>query len=186
MNSIPKVAIQLMGGGWCYVHRPDRAHQIWVRVEPDGEAKNRVLDFAGLRFKIAEVHIYARNGNIDTSIIRDLPFSTIESLINSNGAELWEGYGEKVDLETIRRSEISRIRFKDVKRLKLSKPETRKLSDEFLSKVAKFYIQSVQIGEPPIVAISEEAGVPYGTADNWVRKARAKGFLVRGDAGKVS
>ena len=148
--------------------------------------KGRTLDFMDKRFKIVEMHIDAVEGKLDPATIRDLPFSTIESLINGHGEELWNSYSNKVDFDTIRRSEIPRVAFKEVKLLKLSKPEDGKLSDDFLKRVADFYIQSVEIGRPPIVAISEEARIPYGTADSWARKARARGFLSRGDAGKVS
>lgn len=186
MKPIPKVAIEFFDGGWCYVHRSDRKHQIWVRVEPEEEVKRGVADYSAFRFKIVEMHIDSGQGKLDPSALRDLPFSTIESLINSQGKELWETWNKPVDFEDIRRSEIRNFTFKEVRRLKLSKPEDGKLSDEFLIRVANFYRQSVQIGKPPIVAISEEVKIPYGTADSWVRKARARGFLSRGDAGKVS
>jgi hypothetical protein len=186
MKPIPKVAIELFDGGWCYVHRPDRKHQIWVRVEPEEEMKGGLADYSAFRFKIVEMHIDSGQGKLDPSAIRNLPFSAIESLINEHGEEVWETLTPKVNFEKIRRSEIRHVTFKEVKRLKLSKPEDGKLSDEFLIQVANFYRQSVQIGRPPIVAISEEVKIPYGTADSWVRKARARGFLSRGDAGKVS
>lgn len=186
MKSVPKVAIELFEGGWCFIHRPDRRYRLWVRVTPEAEMKDRVADFSSNRFKIVEIHIDGGESKLEWSALRNLPFSTIESLINSHGEELWEKYSKKVDFEMIRGSKISKVTFKDLKLIKLSKPEDGKLSDEFLRRVADFYIQAVQIGRPPIVALSEEAGIPYGTADNWARKARARGFLSRGDAGKVS
>ena len=186
MSPKPTVAISFFEGGWCFVHLPKNAVDIWVRVKPEGISRKNVLDFSNLRFKIVELRLDSGENKLDPNFVRAIPFSAIESLINREGLYLWETWNLKADFEKVRKQERPRVSFDKVKRLKLSKPQGRLLTDDFLKQVSAFYIQSVEIGENPIVAMSEVADVAYKTAESWARKARAKGFLSRGDAGKVS
>ena len=189
MSPVPKVAISIFEGGWCFVHLPKSSVHIWVRVKPFGEHNEKALSQdleKGSRFKIVEMKLVSPENAIDSNFWQTIPFNSIESIINRERDSLWKKWSSKAEFEQIEKARVPRVKFQKVKRLKLIRPKEWILSDDFFKRVSEFYIQSVEIGENPIVAISEEAGVAYKTAESWARKARVKGFLSRGDAGKVS
>jgi len=167
-----KHLINVFEDGWSCVSILTSTDLIWVRVEPKND-----------RLRIVEIRC---DKGFDSTLLRAVPIAALESIINNQSTHMTNRTKNSMPFEKIRKRRIKHPGIKEVRRMKLSKPEDGKLSDEFLIRVANFYRQSVQIGKPPIVAISEEVKIPYGTADSWVRKARARGFLSRGDAGKVS
>jgi hypothetical protein len=148
--------------------------------------KAGVYKFPIDRFKIVEIRFDGGSEKLTKGSLRSFPFEIVESVINSNGLTVWNLISDKADFEILRKKRPREVKFENVERIKLPKQRRQKLSDDFLNLVSDFYRQAVELGEFPIVALSEDAGVSYKTAESWARKARARGFLSRGDAGKVS
>jgi hypothetical protein len=71
-------------------------------------------------------------------------------------------------------------------RIKLAKPASGRLTDEFLRDLAALYLTTVEAGKAPAPAIAGIANVPVRTVHRWVAEARRRGILppaVKGKAG---
>jgi hypothetical protein len=55
--------------------------------------------------------------------------------------------------------------------------------DRFYKQVAAVYTQLAAHGNRPAADLAEANGVPLTTAHRWVREARRRGFLLRGQKG---
>lgn len=67
----------------------------------------------------------------------------------------------------------------------LSKPPDGRLTDDFLSDVARMYLAMISEKRSPGPAIAEAAGVPVRTVHRWVAEARSRGILPRATRGKA-
>jgi len=210
----PKVKLAVTAGmdGWCYVHLPNPSERLYVRVEAfedtllSSEERDRAFDKPEY-FKVVELYLDGDGGVVTAEFLRLIPISAIESVINSSPLkeQVFKGYYSNGytelevarDLSHFQNNPRNKARAREkirrptpemavVKRVSISRPKDGKLSDDFLTRVAKFYRVSVSLGEKPILKLSEVAEVPRETAVRWVKLARKRGFLASGEPGKVS
>lgn len=179
-------------GGWVFVDVPDYSGRLYVRASV--AKKDSSIPRAAL--KVAEMVIDGEGDFIGSPFLRDLSISAIETLINQS--ETYEKIIDKID-ERPEHLEIAtavshfqssvgsiplnkgkrprRPRARVTAKPKIERPNRRNLDDEFLQRVAEFYVHAVANGERPLVAIEHEADVPRNTAARWVALARKRGFL---------
>lgn len=201
MSPRVKIAVSAGVGGWCYVHLDDPSFRLYVRVEAfespviSEEIRARSFDIPEY-LKIVELHVDGDGHFLDADYLRKIPLSAIESIINSGDirdhllADLdSQGYvtlnlAQALSHFQSKARNKSRIGKKiepplkdaqQVRRPSISRPK--KLDDEFLSRVANFYLIAISLNERPIKELSEAAQVPRETAARWIKLARTRGFL---------
>jgi len=81
-------------------------------------------------------------------------------------------------------SELRIIEKQEPARVRLSRPDGTD-PDGFYALVALAYAEYAPQTRAPAVEISKEAGVPVGTARNWIKEARRRGKLRPGRKGKA-
>jgi hypothetical protein len=117
------------------------------------------------RLVITGVHLHSAE-EITGTTLRAVSLARIEALVNG---QLYEEYVALMSLEP---------------RPALSRPG-REDPDEFYLRVAHAYQEYAARTKAPASAIAQEAGVPVGTAQGWVREARRRGHLPPGRRGRV-
>ncbi len=111
-------------------------------------------------------------------VLRDVPLARITDAVNADPhlrAWLEGGLDEKT---------LARVRRDTSERPRLVRPDGHKLDDDFYAQVAAAYTAAVAAGLPPAKTLADESGVPQGTVNRWIAKAREK-HLPSTTAGKV-
>lgn len=120
-----------------------------------------------------------------------MPLSRIENAVHANAIvryELEQHLGESLSIDELDKffEYGARIEQGMSPRYQLSRPATRRLSDDFYVSVAKAYTDAVAFGLNPRKTLAEDADTPADTVARWIMKARKKGYLSPGEAGKAS
>jgi hypothetical protein len=147
----------------------------WTRADGSGGEV-----YAEFRLKRAERY-YIRKLEINaptTRLLRDIPLARIEDAANANPA-IREWVDQDVADDTIERARVAKA-----KRPKLTRTAT--LDHAFFSLVADAYRGAVANGLPPAKTLALESGAPPGTVNRWIATARDKGYLPKGQPGRVT
>jgi hypothetical protein len=112
--------------------------------------------------------------------LRDVPLARIEQAINADAKiRVWVEQG--TDEQT-----LTRARSAAAARPRLKRPEGRRLDDGFYQEVAAAYRGAVANGLPPSKTLAEDSDTPAGTVNRWIAAARERGYLPRGEPGRVT
>ena len=115
--------------------------------------------------------------------LRDVPLTRIETAANADPAiREWMQRAITEDMFTrhVRRVLAS-------KRPRLERPAARRpLPDQFFKEVAAAYRGAVADGLSPSKTLAEDANTPPGTVNRWIAEARRRGYLPKGEPGKVT
>jgi hypothetical protein len=147
----------------------------WTRADgSSGEV------FAMFRLKRAERYYIARLEIVtpNTQLLRDIPLARIEDAANANPT-IREWIDAGMDDDTIERAKVAKA-----KRPKLKRAGA--LDDDFFRLVAEAYRGAVANGLPPAKTLALDSGAPPGTVNRWIGRAREKGYLPPGQAGRVT
>lgn len=187
-------------GGWVFVDVPGYSGRLYVKASL---AKTEKSSMTRAALKVAEMVIDGEGDFIGSPFLRNLSISAIETLMNQS--KTYEEILDKIDecpehleiavavshfqsdVETTRSGmgkRPQRPRARVSARPGIKRPKN--LDDEFLQRVAEFYVYAVANGERPLVAIEHEADVPRNTAARWVALARKRGFLATDPSVKES
>lgn len=127
-------------------------------------------------------------------ILRSIPLSRIEHAVNaSERGESIAGpvvFGLAIGHDNPSPTDL-RAHFKDKRRrivspVRLERPGTRRLTDDFYKDVARAYGAAVAAGHNPRKALAEASATPADTVARWIREARRRGYLPPAEPGKVS
>lgn len=169
-------------GGWVRARfRPrDLPEQtVYVRFTPDGD-----------RWRAVELRL----DDPSQEILRVIPLGRIEHAVNaSERGQAVAGqvvFGLAVGHENPTPDDL-RAHFKDKRRviaspIKLERPATRRLTDDFYKDVARAYTAAVAAGRNPRKALAEASATPADTVARWIAETRRRGYLPRAEPGKVS
>ena len=187
-------------GGWAFVAVPDLDVHVYIRFalprRVTTKSQSPVMGpVAGPMLKAEELYLDGRGKTLSAQFLRELPLAAIEILANSSEIRhsLVEGLSGDSAF-TPARTALSAFHLKEAKdtkqrsfrpktigfvrnRPQLKRPDTSRISDQFLSHVAQVYLEALATGQRPLVAIQSEAKVPRGTAAKWVGMAREEGYL---------
>lgn len=177
-----KLSLTAGDGGWVrarFTVRELPEQTVYVRFAPDRD-----------RWRAIELRLE----NPSQDILRAIPLSRIEHAVNASERGqavagpvvfgLAVGYSNPTpeDLPAHFRDKRRRI----VQPVKLERPTTRRLDDDFYIDVARAYRAAVERGENPRKALAEASSTPADTVARWIAEARRRGYLPRAQPGKVS
>lgn len=174
--------------GWAEVslYEPGSAvaiETLLVRVRPDD---------AG-RYRVHELHLYAKSDPLTAERIRAVRVAAVEQLLNlpEERALLEKKFDDPLPgphlaefiIDFVRGFEVPQHPPRKAVRgqkpsAKLSAPGQRGYPDDFYDRVADVYRDSFRgNSRRPVVDVANEAGVPRSTAARWVKEARRRGLL---------
>lgn len=183
-------------GGWAYVGVPGFRGRLYVRAVlgpiPLSEEPDVHLPRAAL--KVVDLVLDGDGEVLGAPLLRDLPLGAIETLLNEPStyrqvlARLDEApkhlevgtalsHFQVIQTGASKAHRPLRPKGEVTSRPPVERPQSRRISDEFLESIAELYVYAVANGERPLVAIEEGASVPRNTAARWVAMARRRGFL---------
>jgi hypothetical protein len=177
-----ELSLAVGDGGWVrarFTPRDLPEQTVYVRFAPAGD-----------RWRVIELRL----DDPSQEILRVIPLSRIEHAVNaSERGEAIAGpvvFGLAVGHENPSPEDL-RAHFKNKRRLiaspvKLERPATRRLSDDFYRDVARAYRYAVKVGRNPRKALAEASATPADTVARWIREARRRGYLPPAEPGKVS
>jgi hypothetical protein len=163
------------GGGWVRARFRPRglpAQTVYLRFAPEGD-----------RWQITELWWPQPRQDV----LRSVPLSRIEHAVNASGEIC---FGLSVGAESSTPADLV-AHFKDkqrkiVQRVKLKRPTSRRLTDDFYKSVARAYGAAVEAGRNPRKTLAEDSGTPADTVARWILEARRRGYLPPAEPGKVS
>lgn len=136
-----------------------------------------------------------RLDNPSQEVLRAIPLGRIEHAVNASDrrGHAVAGhvvFGLAVGYENPSPPDL-REHFKDKRRLivspvKLERPATRRLGDDFYRDVARAYRAAVATGRNPRKALAEASETPADTVARWITETRRRGYLPPAEPGKVS
>ncbi|SRR6266511_2424985 len=178
----PELSLAVGNGGWVraqFTLRDLPKQTVYVRFAPVGD-----------RWRAVELRL----DNPSQELLRAIPLSRIEHAVNASE----RGYavagpvvfGLAVGHENPSPADL-RAHFKDKRRrivspVKLERPTTRRLTDDFYKDVARAYTAAVEAGRNPRKALAEASATPADTVARWIRETRRRGYLPPAEPGKVS
>jgi hypothetical protein len=180
--STPELSLAVGDGGWVrarFTARDLPEQTVYIRFTP-----------AGNRWRAVELRL----DDPRQEVLRAIPLSRIEHAVNaSERGEAVAGqvvFGLAVGHENPTPADL-RAHFKDKRRrivgpVKLERPATRRLTDDFYKDVARAYSLAVETGRNPRKALAEASATPADTVARWIAEARRRGFLPPAEPGKVS
>lgn len=127
---------------------------------------------------------------IDGTALRAIPLARIEASLNDAGRQAWALASAPneplMELERLTENPVPGAYQPRIggTRARLTRP-SRGDSEEFSRRVAEAYLQLGQASNKPAVEIANEAGVPVTTARRWINDARKRGYLPKGQRGRV-
>jgi hypothetical protein len=190
LDLAPGEACVLGGDGWAFYTAGEIDEGVFLRLDRESPDK---------RLRLVEVRAGGQGG-LSAPALRELPVARIEAAAN-NPKEAWRINQAIKDGPPIDVSEPwsgSRLgsffrdprrvarRHRVLRQLRLRVPKGAKKSDAFYSRVASAYSSEVSRGNrKPAVAIAEANGVPVTTVHRWIKEARRRGVLAKGEQGKA-
>jgi hypothetical protein len=178
----PELSLAVGNGGWVrarFTTRDLPEQTVYVRFAP-----------AGNRWRAVELRL----DDPSQEILRAIPLSRIEHAVNaSERGEAIAGpvvFGLAVGHENPSPKDL-RAHFKNKRRrivspVKLERPATRRLTDDFYKDVARAYTAATAAGSNPRKALAEASATPADTVARWIRETRRRGYLPPAEPGKVS
>jgi hypothetical protein len=171
----PELSLAVGDGGWVRAALAPRdlpPQTVYVRFTPKGE-----------RWHATELWLPKPTQDV----LRTIPLSRIENAVNASGYiafGLVAGHENPspADLAAHFRNKKRRI----AQRVKLERPATRRLSNDFYENVGRAYRSAVAAGRNPRKTLAEDSGTPADTVARWVLEARRRGYLPPAEPGKVS
>jgi hypothetical protein len=114
------------------------------------------------------------------SLLAEVPLARIEAAVNADPDILdWIEKGSA----TFQRELQGRG---SRKRLRLKRPDKRRLDDGFYRQVANAYADAVRHGLRPAKTLAADADTPPGTVNRWIATARRRGYLSPAKPGRIS
>jgi hypothetical protein len=121
---------------------------------------------------------------------RDLPLSRVENAVNADASLR---YDLTLDMDKDPEADIPRFfsMKKAIKRgmtppVRLERPASRRLDDDFYKQVAAAYTDAVAAGLNPRKTLAADSATPADTVARWVRIARKRRYLPEAQPGRVS
>jgi transposase-like protein len=185
----PSEACVLGRKGWVFYTPGEIDEGVFLRLARDSPGK---------RLKVVEVRAGGPDG-LSARTLRELPVARIEAAAN-NPREAWRVNQAIKDGPPFDMSEpyagLSSAFFRDpsrvarrqrtLRQLKLRIPKTARKSDAFYSRVANAYSSEVSMGNrQPAADIATANDVPVTTVHRWIKEARRRGLLAKGEQGKA-
>jgi hypothetical protein len=156
-----------------------RADPVYVRFALNPDRKSvRIVDL--------------RMPNPTSEALRSLPLARIETAANANAAvmlgfALLHKQQPPPDVpDYFRKLGKQRKASERAGRFLLERPEGRRLDDGFFIRVARAYREAAALGLNPRQALARDSGSAPDTVARWVAEARKRGYLPKGQAGKVT
>jgi hypothetical protein len=161
-------------GGWLHADWGDG--KAWVRF---GKDKRDRLN------RIVELH------TSDPANVRRIPLKRIHAAATMRGAGLVQlmlalGFNEQPPPDMFSRPVDKDVGQTLERRFRLKRPPGKRLADEFYRDVAHAYQSAVAFGMNPRQAIVADTGAADATVAGWVLDARKRGYLPKGQPGKVT
>jgi hypothetical protein len=178
----PGIFLDVGDGGWVrarFTPRDLPEQTVYIRFAP-----------AAGRWRAIELRL----DDPSQDILRAIPLSRIEHAVNaSERGEAVAGqvvFGLAVAHENPSPPDLG-AHFKNERRritspVKLERPATRRLTDDFYRDVARAYTVAVARGRNPRKALAEASATPADTVARWIRETRRRGYLPPAEPGKVS
>lgn len=148
---------------------PDRPYRVWLDIRTSPSTGPTVYD---LRVQ----HSLTAPGGITTELLRSIPMRDLRRMaVEAASRPITEwGTVETVGVQRrVFRSDQSNWTVGAVG----GPGRGRRISDEFLQRVADVYRDAMAAGRPPVAAIVGELHAERSTAGRWVMLARQRGFL---------
>jgi hypothetical protein len=185
-------------GGWVRASwrrgKQSAEHSAYLRFDPrlalsragrSVKLVKRTARTRGQRWPVVELRL---GGHVNAELLREIPVHRIEVVVlMSKGLrptlEEWLEREVPANLD-----EAFAASYREVPRLKLKRPAGRRLDDDFYREVAFAYRDAVERGLNPGKTLAEDSGVPRGTVNRWIAKARSPelSYLPPGEPGKVT
>jgi hypothetical protein len=177
-----RISLTVGDGGWVQAQFTPRnlpEQTVYVRFTPEGD-----------RWRAIELWLE----DPTQELLRSLPLSRIEHALNASergeavagrivfGLSVGHGNPTPDDLPAHFKDKQRRI----VQPVKLKRPPTRRLSDDFYKDVGRAYTAAVEAGHNPRKALAEASATPADTVARWITAARRRGYLPDAEPGKVS
>jgi hypothetical protein len=150
---------------------PGEVKDFWATVNDPIPLRVRVR-WEDRRLVIDGIHVELDKGVIDKGWLRQLPIGAIEAKVNAAHRNItdkvasWYGKGP------------------DGRRLEV--PARRPYGDEFYANVASLYLALLEEGETaPAMVIAEANDVTVSQVHAWIKRARRRGLLQSGRAGRL-
>jgi hypothetical protein len=182
MTNTPQLSLAVGDGGW---------------VQARFTSRDLPEQTVYVRFSIADDRWQAVELRLDKpsqQVLRAIPLSRIVHAVNASergravagpvvvGLAIGHENPSPPDL----REHFKNKRRRMVSPVRLERPTTRRLGDNFYQDVARAYTTAVEGGRNPRKALAEASSTPADTVARWIREARRRRYLPPAEPGKVS
>jgi hypothetical protein len=178
MTTKPLLSFAVGPAGWVEVTRPDEP-PVYVRFTLNRDRKT---------WRLTELRVVHPTGDQ----LRALPLSRIETAANANGLvatglAIGRTQNEPRDVPAwFRRHRARAEAMEAAGRYLLERPTGRRLDDVFYARVAEAYRGAVAAGLNPRQTLASDSGAAPDTVARWVGESRRRGFLPKGQPGKIT
>jgi len=174
----PRLTLACGPAGWVEVTRPDTP-PVYVRFALNPDHKT---------WRLVELRLLDPTADV----VRSLPLSRIETAANASsavalGLAIGRNHDEPKDLAAWFKHHRGRANaMQAAGRYLLERPQRGKLDDAFYARVAEAYRGAVAMGLNPRQTLARDSGAAPDTVARWVGEARRRGFLPKGQPGKIT
>jgi hypothetical protein len=174
----PRLILAPGPAGWVEVTRPDTP-PVYVRFALNRDRKT---------WRLVELRVPDPTGDV----VRSLPLGRIATAANAShavalGLAIGRSHDEPKDLAAWFKYHRGRAdAMQAAGRYLLERPKRGKLDEAFYARVAEAYRGAVAMGLNPRQTLARDSGASPDSVARWVGESRRRGFLPKGQPGKVT